>query len=163
VKRSVLSLFAMGVLTSCAALGQTERDPTEQFGHRELESEGGRVTTVIEAADDTRAYRYADAFVDEVQVRPAPESAEPVAVEVLVKGAFPDACTELHEVSQVRSASLIDVNLKTRRPQNALCASVLRPYRFYLILEGTYAPGAYTLKLNGSVHAFEVHAATTKG
>jgi hypothetical protein len=163
MRRTVLALVAVAGLASCTNLRSAEPIPEDQFGHRADETEGGRITTVIGPEDESQVYRYADAFVDEVQVRPAPPAPGPVSVEILVKGAFPDACTDLHEVAQTRAGNLVEVILTTRRPQNALCASVLRPYRFYLLLEGDYAAGPYTLKLNGTVHPFEVHAPTPNG
>jgi hypothetical protein len=36
----------------------------------------------------------------------------------------------------------------------------MRPYRFYLPLEGTYDAGPYTLKLNDQVHPFVVEASS---
>jgi len=33
---------------------------------------------------------------------------------------------------------------------------VMRPYRFYLRLDGTYGEGSYTLKLNNRVFPFSV-------
>ena len=52
----------------------------------------------------------------------------------------------------------MEITLDTRRPRGALCAAVMRPYRFYLTLEGTYAAGPWTLKLNGAAYPFEVKA-----
>ena len=43
-----------------------------------------------------------------------------------------------------------------RRRRGVLCASVVRPYRFYLVLEGQYEQGHYTLKINGVAHTFVV-------
>ena len=79
-------------------------------------------------------------------------------VEVLIKGALPDACAELHRVTQQRTARLIDIQLTMRRPQGAVCATVVRPYRFYVLLDGLYEPGPYTLSVNGVVKPFEILA-----
>ena len=77
-------------------------------------------------------------------------------VEVLIKGALPDACAALDEAEQARVVNLIDVTLTMRRPRGALCAQVVRPFRFYLPLDGTFPPGSYTLKVNGAAYPFRI-------
>ena len=95
-------------------------------------------------------------------MRPAPFDAgsptqgQTVDVEVLVKGAFPDACMALHEVEQKRTGNIINATLAMRRPQGAICASVRRPYRFYVMLDGRYSLGNYTLKLNDQAIPFQI-------
>lgn len=159
-------VFLPAILLSVAGCLGTSRevvDPDDQFGHRvEEESNDGRRTITITPPDTTRSYRYFPATYDEVNVRPAPlepdADSPAVPVEVLVKGAFPDACSELHSVEQHRTGNLLDITLTMRRQRGAVCASVLRPYRFYLTLEGRYAPGSYRIQLNESVHTFQIHA-----
>jgi hypothetical protein len=119
---------------------------------------------VLTPPDSSVTYFYYPAVYDTLFIRPAPFEADAagqladveVPVEVLVKGSLPDACTELHDVEQRRVGHLISVELAMRRPRGGVCATVVRPYRFYMMLEGTYEPGPYTLKLNGEVHPFEV-------
>ena len=154
--RYLATIALAALLASCTTVQQEEVDPDKQFGHRVEENRDGRVTTVIGPEDGSQVYRYTDAHVDEVHVRPAPERGEPVAVEILVKGAFPDSCTELHNAGQSRGGNIVDVTLTTRRPQGAMCAAVIRPFRFYLMLDGEYAPGPYTVKVNGQAHPFEI-------
>ena len=95
-------------------------------------------------------------------VRPAPFAVgspvqdQDVGVEVLVKGAFPDACMELHAIEQERTGNIVNATLDMRKPQGAICASVRRPYRFYVMLEGRYNLGNYTLKLNDQAISFQV-------
>lgn len=161
--RALSFALVLVTLAGCTTVRRDNPTPETQFGQRDDTSEDGRVTTVIGPADGSQVYRYRDALVEEVFVRHAPPSDQPVAVEVLVKGAFPDSCTELHEATQERSANQISVTLRTRRPQGALCAAVIRPFRFYLELEGSYAPGNYTLSLNGGAHPFQIRAPQTKG
>ncbi len=161
--RTLSFALALLILAGCTTVRRDDPKPETQFGQRDDSSEDGRVTTVIGPADGSQVYRYRDAMVEEVFVRLAPPAPQPVEVEVLVKGAFPDSCTELHEAMQERSANQISVTLSTRRPQGALCAAVIRPFRFYLLLEGTYAAGHYTLNLNGGAHPFQIRAPKTKG
>ncbi|QXD17155.1 hypothetical protein GQ464_005100 [Rhodocaloribacter litoris] len=146
---------------ACLGGRPSEPPPDERFGHRyEERGPEGRRTVVITPPDSGRVYTYYPIVYDTLHVRPArpggPDDAVPV--EVLVKGAFPDACMELHDVRQTRYDHLIEVEIEMRKPRGAICAMVLRPYRFYFLLEGRYAPGNYTLKLNGNVHPFTVRA-----
>jgi len=151
----------MVTMAGCVALPQKTVEPEEQFGHRVPgTSEDGRVTISIDPPDEEVEYRFFDAVYEDVVFRPAPVSTENVAdgvsVEVLVKGAFPDSCSELHDVSQQRNGHVVDATLVMRRPSGSVCATVLRPYRFYMMLEGDYTPGSYTVKLNGRTHTFVV-------
>ncbi len=154
------------VVAGCAALPQEGVAPEKQFGHRVPgTTEDGRVTITINPPDNTMEYRFFDAVYEEVVFRPAPVSAENVvegvSVEVLVKGAFPDSCSELHDVSQERSGHLIAATLVMRRLSGSVCATVLRPYRFYMMLEGDFTPGSYTVTLNGRTHNFVVPEPTS--
>ncbi|HYE57527.1 MAG TPA: hypothetical protein VD948_03430, partial [Rhodothermales bacterium] len=108
--------------------------------------------------DSTRRFFYTDAPVMEVVPRAGPAENGLVPVELFVRGAFPDACYELHAVEQRRSAQLVDVTLTARRPQGAFCATVVRPYRFYLLLDERLSPGPYVFSVNGKQVPFEVRA-----
>jgi len=155
---SLLALLIM--LPSCIALGpRVDAEPA--FGHRvEGETADGRTTIAINPPQDDVQYRLFDATYESVSIRPdelTPDrAAEGVSVEVLVKGAFPDSCSELHNVVQERAGNLILVTLTMRRPQGSVCASVLRPYRYYLDLDGSFTAGSYSLRLNEVTHAFVV-------
>lgn len=158
----LLSLLALSLLPpGCTTTRSSDQAPDEQFGHRfDGEAPDGRITVTLTPADTNQTYFYYPALVDTLVIRPAaftPE-ANTVAVEALVKGALPDACMELHRVTQERAGNLITIRMEMRRPQGAICASVLRPYRFYLPLEGTYAPGPYTLRLNDRPWPFRIPA-----
>lgn len=161
MRRLALAFLAL-VLAACAGSQPRAVPPDERFGHRyEADSPDGRSTLVI-TAPDADSYFYYPAAFDTLHVRPAPFTAgspsegQQVPVEVLVKGALPDACMELHAVRQQRAGHLIDVELEMRRPEGAVCAAVVRPYRFYFLLDGLYGVGSYTLKVNGTVHPFEI-------
>lgn len=136
-------------------------EPEDEFGHRfEGDSGDGRSTIVITPEDEARTYRYFPATYESVKARVAPVTAlnesEGVPVELLIKGAFPDACTVLHDVVQERTGHIITIELTMRRPQGAVCATVMRPYRFYLALDGLYSLGSYTIKMNDRAHPFMV-------
>lgn len=157
----ILPVIAL-TIAGCLGTGREVVDPEDRFGHRVEEDDDARQTIAITPPDTTRTYRYFPAIYDEVNVRPGPldsgEGPANVQVELLIKGAFPDACSELHSVEQQRSGNLIDITLTMRRQRGAVCASVLRPYRFYLTLEGTYSPGSYRIELNDRLHTFQIHA-----
>jgi len=147
------------LLSGCLALSPAvERD---EFGHRiDGVTDDGRQTIVISPPDDETTYRFFAASYESVSIRPAlitsENEAAGVPVEVLVKGSFPDSCSELHGVQQQRAGNLFLVTLTMRRPEGAVCASVLRPYRFYLGLEGLSTPGSYSMKLNDDTHTFVI-------
>lgn len=164
LSRTVGVLLLVGLGAGCAGSRAAEETPPDQrFGHRyEEEAPDGRRTIAITPPDSAMAYFYYPATFDTVLVRPAPfdvntpAQEQVVDVEVLVKGAFPDACMELHTIGQERTGNIINATLEMRRPQGAICASVRRPYRFYVALEGRYGLGNYTLKLNGEPILFQI-------
>lgn len=154
---------------ACSGGRLTEEPVDEQFGHRYPEAApGGRTVLEITPPDSLREYFFYPAVIDSVHVRPAPldpglpAETQRVPVEVLIKGALPDLCTELHGVEQIRTGHILDVELLIRRPKGAVCARTMHTYRFYLMLEGLYEPGFYTLKLNDSIYAFEVRASPAR-
>lgn len=157
--RALALVLLAATLAACSGMRQ-EVPAEERFGVRPDSLDDGSERLDIAAPDSAQDYFYALAILESVSVRHAPfpeaDSAQGVPVEVLVKGALPDACTELHRVSQERTARLISVELTMRRPRGAVCATVVRPYRFYLLLDGTYAPGAYSLSVNGTAKPFEI-------
>ena len=156
MSRAPLRLLAlMGVLVAAGCRPSAELAPDERYGHRPDEAQQ---TLLIRPPDSTLTYYTYTAYFDTLHVRVGPpavgETARPV--EVLVKGALPDGCTELAGVEQERAGHLVTVALTTRRPRGAVCPQVVRPFRFYLDLDGRYEPGAYTLKVNDVVHPFMV-------
>jgi hypothetical protein len=150
----------------CGVLGG-QRTPDDQYGHRyERVAPDGRETVILPPADSTASYLTLPAILDSVNVRPALAAAvpgTPVEVEVLVKGTLPDACTTLDAVTQNRVGHLVTATLTMRQPHGALCAQVVRPFRFYMPLEGTYEPGHYTLTLNGVAYPFRIRALAPEG
>ena len=157
-------LLIVLLLQACG--GARELPPDDRFGHRY----DGPAPDTRPTIDPTPAiadvdYLHYPAFIDSVHVRQGeaepstPAADQRVAVEVLVKGAFPDSCFELEEVRQERIAHMIRVDVEGRKPREAVCRRVNRPFRYYFLLEGSYRPGHYTLILNGEVRPFQVHEA----
>lgn len=151
---------AVLALSACTPTRPADVPLDQRFGTRVADDD--EVLTITPLPDSSH-FVY-PALVSEVIFRPAPFSAPgtpgagAVPVEVLVKGVLPDACSELHAAPQDRMGHIVTMELLSRRPQGVVCAQVVRPFRFYAILEGTYAPGSYTLKLNGGARPFEVRA-----
>jgi hypothetical protein len=164
--RTACALLLCSVLVGCLGSREAEEvPPDERFGHRySNEGPDGRATLTLSPPDSNASYFYYPAVFDTVVVRPAPFSpdspagSQEVDVEVLVKGSFPDACSELHEVMQERAGNILTATLMMRKPEGSICASVSRPYRFYTMLDGQYSVGNYTLKLNNKVVPFEIRA-----
>ncbi len=161
----VLLLLVALQLSACVGGRPVRKPPDERFGHRfEGEAPDGRPVISITEPDTSVSYFYYPALFDSVYIRPAPfkedipTEAQQTPVEVLIKGAFPDACTELGLLEQTRAGHIVSLSLQMRRPQGAVCATVVRPYRFYVLLEGLYEAGDYTLKLNNRYFPFQVMA-----
>ncbi len=154
----VLMVVVLGMLFSaCGGARNAAQSPDEKFGHRfDGTAPDGRLTTVIAPPDSAVSYMFYPAVYDTLHIRHFPSSGPDSEVEVLVKGSFPDSCSELHDVSQSRVEHIVDLNLQMRKPRGTVCASVMRPYRFYVLLDGQYRPGPYTLKLNGRAHTFVI-------
>lgn len=152
-------LVASAVSAGGCGLLRPKKKPDQTYGTRipPETAEDPDVLTIL-PPDTERAYFYTDAPVTGVvpRVEAPVAGADSARVDVLIRGSFPDACYELSGVTQSRVARLIDVTLTVRRPQGAFCATVVRPYRFYLELDGRFAPGPYTLTVNGTVAPFEV-------
>ncbi|MDX1420590.1 MAG: hypothetical protein R3181_11535 [Rubricoccaceae bacterium] len=159
-RRLLLVLLTAGLLAGCSRSREATRTADEEYGHRyEGLAPDGRETVLLAPTDTTEAFIVTPAVLDSVAVRPARREALPgeaLPVEVLIKGALPDACSELDEATQTRAAHLIDVTLTMRRPRGAVCAQVVRPFRFYLPLDGTFQSGSYTLKVNGAAYPFRI-------
>ncbi len=148
-----VGLLMLG-LAGCAGSGGADV-PDRQFGQRP-DADEGRETLLIIPPDSTAEFFYYPAYASEVVIRSGPEQSGRRPVELLIKGALPDACTELHDVRQEQKAHIIEMTFETRRPKGAVCAQVVRPFRFYYVLTDPLAPGDYTLKLNDSVRPFTV-------
>lgn len=155
-----LGLFALALAGCAGSRGPAE--PGTPFGSRD-DAEEGRETMLITPPDSTQEFFFYPAYASEVVVRPGPAQAGFRPVELLIKGALPDACTELHDIGQETRGHLIEVTFETRRPKGGVCAQVVRPYRFYYTLDAPLAPGDYTLRLNDSVHPFTVQPPREEG
>lgn len=161
MRLAVRLALAAGVAATLAACSGTSRADADdgRFRVPGVRSDGRETVLITPPADSVR-YLHVPAYVDSVEVRPARAAlpaGETTTVEVLVKGALPDACAELDAVDQRRAGRYITVGLMMRQPRDRVCAAVVRPFRFYMGLVGEYAAGSYVMTLNGTVVPFQVH------
>lgn len=158
VHAAAACLLAAG-FAACSGPAEVRVMPDEEFGHRyEGVAPDGRATHLISPPDSNISYLYYPAVYDTIHVRQLVGEPNDSRVEVLIKGSFPDSCTELNAVEQHRAEHIVTVNLQMRKPRGTVCASVMRPYRFYVLLDGTFDDGNYTLKLNDRAHNFVLRA-----
>jgi len=90
--------------------------------------------------------------IDSVDVRIL-ESSPPQAV-AHVQGLLGDGCSELHSLTQSRSASTITVTILRQRPRDAICTQIAKLYEADIPLEGQYPPGRYVLRVNAFEKVF---------
>lgn len=157
MRAALLTALALG-LAACGGTSEAAGGPDrDRFGYR-VGSDPNRETVLIRPVTDSTRYLVYPAVIDSVAVRPAgrPAPGDGVAVEVLIQGALPDACAELADATQERQSHFVTVGLLMRQPRETVCAAVVRPFRFYLMLDGWYEAGSYTLRLNGSAVPFQV-------
>ena len=148
------------LLAGCATSSEvaTVEVETDRYGYRLGGAAGGRETVAVAPPDSTIRYLTFPAVIDSVDVRPAgrPAPGDGVAVEAVILGAFPDACSVLSGVEQTQSGHYASVTLVMRQPLETVCAAVVRPFRFYLTLDSPFEVGSYTLTVNGSAYPFQV-------
>ena len=100
--RPVFSLSVLLLtLGACSGLGgSSESNPEDDFGHRfEDWARDGRETLLLDVNGDTTRTLVFPAVIDSVAIRPSQVATLPgeeVTVEVLIKGAIPDACSVLN-------------------------------------------------------------------
>ena len=148
---------ALGLAACAGPTATVEPSSPDRFGYR-AGSDDRRETMEPRPATDSLRYLVFPAVVDSVGVRTAgrPLPGDGVAVEAVIQGALPDACAELEAVTQSRQGHFVDVELTMRQRRETVCAAVVRPFRTYLVLDGPFEAGSYTLTVNGSNTPFQV-------
>lgn len=157
----VAGLTAMLLLASLSGAGcrssGPDGPPEARYGHRyEATAPDGRAVMSPDPIADTSSVFVNPVYVDSLRVRISEEGDDAHRIDVVIDGTLADACTELHDVRQRRHGHIIEVALLARRPKGAMCAQMIQPFRTYFDLDGTFAPGAYTLKVNDAAQPFEV-------
>lgn len=80
----------------------------------------------------------------------------PVQVHIIVKGILSDGCTELNNITQKREGNKIYVHITTKRPKDAFCIEVIKPFEAKIALDGGFLPGKYKLIVNNFEKVFVV-------
>lgn len=156
------------LVTACAGPASRVLSPDDQFGQRYQGYEGRRRTIAIAPPDTSVSYFFYPVYVDSLHIRPAPYDSAAgagaqVPVEVVVKGALPDGCSELHTVDQRRAGHFIYLDVQMRRPRGVSCIRVERPFRYYTTLEGLYGPGDYIIRIRDRIYPFVVRSPEPAG
>jgi hypothetical protein len=115
-----------------------------------------RETVLIEPADAETDFTIRPAVFDTALIRVDDGDPNGAIIEVLVKGSFPDGCSELHALDQEPIRGGQRISLTMRRPSNAICTQAVRPYRFFFTLDRRLAAGSYQLIINEHTYSFEV-------
>ena len=144
-----------GGTSNSASTGGTDDSAVDRFSDLvDDERETVMITTAEESAGE---FSMSPAVFDTVIVRSVPATgSEARIVEVLLKGYFPDGCSELHDLTQANTEGGQTATLTMRRPQSAICTQVIRPYRFFFELEERFQPGEHTLTVNDKAFRFTV-------
>jgi hypothetical protein len=80
----------------------------------------------------------------------------PVQVEAHITGQLGDGCMSLGPITQTRSGNLIEVSVPAIRTQAEICTMVMQLIDERVTLEGEFAPGEYTVRVNGVETSFTV-------
>jgi len=85
--------------------------------------------------------------IEEVRVNIA--ESFPVQIFLYIRGGLADACTTLHEVKTERNGNVIDIQVTTQRPRDAICAQVYSTFEENVALGSEFTPGeTYTVNVN---------------
>jgi hypothetical protein len=159
VKNFALLTLLIAVTAGCGSTGEISApDPDTIFGHRfdHRDADDRYVVDLVPPLPTEEYFTY-DPVLTGLSIRVGPPLADGRrAVDLVVLGAFPDACTHLHTVEESRLVRQIHVTLDMWRPKGGVCMQVVRPYRFYYELREPLEPGSYTLHFNGSANPFQV-------
>ncbi len=166
IELATLSLLLLGYLMAACSGSNTAAlsEPDMRYGHRYEETEPDGYRTIrLDAPAQGHAFSFFPATFERIIIRQQQFSLgeDTISVEILVKGSFPDECMEMHSFDQTRAGNIITSTLHMRRDQSLVCEASRHPYRLYLMLEGGFVQGNYTLKLNDSAIPFTVHKRET--
>lgn len=144
-----------GLMSNSTSPDGAEDPSSRRFA--DLEDDERETVLITTSDESTGEFRMSPAVFDTVIVRSVPTTEdEPRVVEALLKGSFPDGCTELHQMVQSKTDRGESATLTMRRPLSAMCTQVVRPYRFFFELDARYPPGDYVLVVNNRLFAFTV-------
>lgn len=81
---------------------------------------------------------------------------QPAQISLDVEGEHPDGCELPVIVRQMRKGNIVDIEVYREVPVDVFCPMILKPYRDSIILDGSFAPGEYTIKVNEHSQAVSV-------
>jgi hypothetical protein len=129
--------LVLGSLGACASPGVPSGATTP--AHTATQPPRGTPTT---------AYLSGLAYVNSATLVEPVRSGDPYVLEV--QGDLPDGCTVIAEVTQVRTATGIEVALVTTRPRDMMCTEALVPFARSIELDTAgLRDGAYTISVGG--------------
>jgi len=157
VSQPLLTILLSVLFAGCINSSSPATEPSGSGFLFEDDDDGERETVLIEPKDQADiAYDVRPALFDTALIRVQDRTAAGALVEVLIKGYFPDGCSELNELNQEPAHEGQTVSLTMRRPSEAICTQVVRPYRFFFTLDRRFELGRYVLAINGRPFGFEV-------
>jgi hypothetical protein len=154
---AMLALVLLVATTGCRGPAEVI-DPDTLYAHRyePVDPEGREILEVAPPVPEGTYFLYPP-VVHDVKIRRGPmDETGHRPVDIVLLGALHDACAALHHVRESRIGHIIDIAFEIMQPRRALCAQVVRPFRFYHELADPLPPGPYTLRINDDVHPFEV-------
>lgn len=81
----------------------------------------------------------------------------PVQVHVIASGYLPDGCTEINNIITSREGNTLLITITTKRPADALCTQVIRPFEKTIPLDAVgLKAGIYKVVVNGVSNSFEL-------
>jgi hypothetical protein len=92
--------------------------------------------------------------VEEVQVEIL--ESDPVQVVAVIKGGLGSGCLSLGEITQRRDGNTVEVTMLANHSGAEACTMIYQLVDERVPLEGPFAPGDYTLIVNGVERAFSV-------
>lgn len=130
--RQAAAALAMTVLLSaCGVSGGTPGTPPGQPGTQVVEIQIHRVTVDIAKSN-------------------------PPQVQLRVSGVVGDACNKLDKVTQSRQGTQVTVRITALRQTGQVCAQLAQLFDETVRLEGTFAPGTYSVSVNGYKAGFSI-------
>jgi hypothetical protein len=76
-------------------------------------------------------------------------------VQALVQGELGDGCTSLQPIRQRRTANTIDITVTFRR-EGEVCTMIMQFVNEWVVLDGSFTPGEYTVRANAVVTNFRL-------
>lgn len=107
----------------------------------------------------TQRFMHVIEGVEAVVVTPPGTGIFSASVQLNVRGYQPDSCEYPVQVSQTYNGFNIEVSIYRNVPINVRCAGAIIPYQSTISLPGVFAPGTYSLNVNGYVTQFTVPGA----